>query len=119
MITIRCFGERDLSHQSIGYLSAEKLLFLSPWRPVELDTTSLDGEEWVCPNCAATRTFFPSLARLEGSSRQLMIQCPMCDHLIVVQIDFDDPGTITARYGGPHVDRFLRFLDERRMAEGD
>ncbi len=101
----------------IGYLSSEQLLFLSPWRPVETDTTPLEGQEWTCPNCEQPRTYFRSLARLEGGENQFMIQCPTCDHLIVVDMDAGSTMEITTRYGGPHIDDFLRFLDRRSNEE--
>lgn len=106
-----------MSDQKVGYVSSEQLLFLSPWRPVETDTTDLEGQAWRCPNCAQDRTYFRSLARLEGGQHQFMIQCPTCDHLIIVEMETGDAKRITPRYGGPHIDRFLRFLDERSKEE--
>jgi len=106
-----------MNDQRVGYLSSEQLLFLSPWRPVESDTSLLEGEMWECPNCAMSRSYFRSLARLEGGKQQLMIQCPSCDHLIVVQVELEPTGSITTRFGGPHIDHFLRFLDERSNQE--
>lgn len=106
-----------MSDQKVGYLSSEQLLFLCPWRPVETDTTPLEGRRWHCPNCVQPRSYFRSLARLEGGQHQFMIQCPTCDHLIVVEMQAEDSSEIIARYGGPHIDRFLRFLDERSREE--
>ena len=106
-----------MSDQKVGYLSSEQLLFLSPWRPVETDTTPLEGHNWQCPNCVQPRSYFRSLARLEGGQHQFMIQCPACDHLIIVDMEPDDSENITTRYGGPHIDHFLRFLDKRSKEE--
>lgn len=106
-----------MSDQKVGYLSSEQLLFLSPWRPVETDTTPLEGQNWECPNCARPRSYFRSLARLEGGQHQFMIQCPTCDHLIVVDMQVENSAAITPRYGGPHIDRFLNFLDRRSKEE--
>ncbi len=103
----------------VGHLTSEQLLFLSPWRPVESDTTDVEGEKWECPNCAAARPYFRSLARLEGGERQFMIQCPNCDHLAVVRMDAEPTQSIVTQHGGPHIDRFLRFLDERSSGEDD
>ena len=106
-----------MNDDRIGYLSSEQLLFLSPWKPVETDTTSLEGRTWVCPNCEAERTYFRSLARLEGAKNQFMIQCPACDHLIVARIHASGDSAIATQFGGPHIDRFLRFLDQRMREE--
>lgn len=102
-----------MGDHTVGYLSSEQLLFLSPWRPVETDTTPLENSPWTCPNCSRPRTYFRSLARLEGGKHQFMIQCPACDHLIVVEMSRDDSAEIATRFGGPHIDRFLQYLDER------
>lgn len=106
-----------MSQHKVGYVSSEQLLFLSPWKPVETDTTSLENRTWECPNCARQRTYFRSLARLEGGEHQFMVQCPSCDHLIVVEMKPQDSTVIRTRYGGPHIDSFLRFLDERSQEE--
>lgn len=97
----------------IGYLSPERLLFLSPWRPVETDTTPQEGKRWECPSCMEERTYFRSLARLEGNDRRFMVQCPQCDHLSVVHVHFPEKGGLETEYGGPHIDRFISYLDER------
>ena len=102
-----------MSEESAGYLSSEQLLFLSPWRPVETDTTSQEGRPWNCPNCSQQRSYFRSLARLEGAPNQFMVQCPTCDHLVVIEMSADDTSAIETRYGGPHIEQFLHFLDQR------
>lgn len=106
-----------MSEPNVGHLSSEQLLFLSPWRPVETDTTPLEGRKWQCPNCVEERSYFRSLARLEGGHDQFMIQCATCDHLIIVEMHVGDSRGISTRYGGPHIDQFLRFLDERSKEE--
>jgi hypothetical protein len=97
----------------IGYLSPERLLFLSPWRPVETDTTPQEGKPWECPSCMEERTYFRSLARLEGNALRFMIQCPQCDHLAVVAVPAGEGGGLETEYGGPHIDRFISYLDAR------
>ena len=108
-----------MADDRIGYLSSEQLLFLSPWKPVDTDTSSLEGQSWMCPNCEEERTYFRSLARLEGGKNQFMLQCPTCDHLIVARMRFDEPPAIVTQYGGPHIDRFLRFLDQRAREDDE
>lgn len=101
----------------IRYLDAEPLLFISPWRPVEHDTSAFEGQRWECPSCMEERTYFRWLARLEGVPLQFMVQCPTCDHLAVVRMDpAGDPALVT-EYGGPHIDRFIAFLDARTRRE--
>ena len=102
-----------MSEENTGYLSSEQLLFLSPWKPVETDTSWLEGQPWNCPNCSGERSYFRSLARLEGAPNQFMVQCPTCDHLVVVETGSDGRPEIHTRYGGPHIDQFLHFLDQR------
>ena len=102
-----------MSDRNIGYLSSEQLLFLSPWRPVEMDTSHFEGREWECPHCATERMYYRALLRLEGGMQQFMIQCPSCDHLIVIQIDDTPDKSIATRFGGPHIETFLQFLDQR------
>lgn len=102
-----------MTEESAGYLSSEQLLFLSPWKPVETDTTSLEGQPWSCPNCSQNRSYFRSLARLEGAPDCFMVQCPTCDHLAVVETRMEGAPEIRTRYGGPHIDQFLYFLDQR------
>lgn len=96
----------------IHYLSPRKLLFLSPWRPVETDTSACEGAPWECPSCMAERTYFRSLARLEGADGLFMVQCPACDHLAVLQAQCAEAPAMTVHYLGPHVDEFLVYLNE-------
>lgn len=101
----------------IRYLRPEPLLFISPWRPVVHDTTAHEGAAWECPTCMESRTYFRSLARLEGAPYQLMLQCPVCDHLAVVRIEQEAPVRFVTEYGGPHIDQFIAFLDARSRRE--
>jgi hypothetical protein len=98
-----------------GYLTSEQLLFLSPWRPVETDTAWGDGVLWRCLNCSSEVSYFAGLARLEGREGQFMVQCPACDHLHVLRLHEGRGPEIHVEYGGPHVDRFLTFLDRRNQ----
>lgn len=99
--------------EAAGHLTSEQLLFLSPWRPVETDTTSSEGAMWRCLNCSAEVSYFRTLARLEGPSRQFMVQCTTCDHLHVIRLGAVHPMRVVVEYGGPHIDAFLAFLDSR------
>lgn len=101
-----------------GHLTSEQLLFLSPWRPVETDTTPNEGARWLCLNCSSDVAYFRTLARLEGRKGQFMVQCPICDHLLVVRLDGERPAEVAVEYGGPHIDRFLAFLDRRNLERG-
>lgn len=96
-----------------GHLTCEQLLFLSAWRPVETDTRLSEGDRWTCLNCSGDVAYFRTLARLEGEKGQCMVQCPLCDHLHVVRLTPEKEHTISVEYGGPHIDRFLAFLDRR------
>lgn len=105
----------------VRYLRSEPLLFVSPWRPVVFDTTPFEGAKWECPTCMEERTYFRSLARLEGAPMQFMLQCPACDHLAVVRFEANPesgaPQSLVTEYGGPHIDQFIAFLDARSRRE--
>lgn len=103
----------------IRHASSERLLFLSPWRPVESDTTPYEGHVWYCPNCVDEPRYFRSLARLEGAPRQFMVQCPICDHLSVIRIFDEQKRVIETEFGGPHIDHFISYLDARSKGEED
>lgn len=107
-----------MNEEDAGHLTSEQLLFLSPWRPIETDTTSSEGAVWRCLNCGSETEYFRTLSRLEGSRGQFMVQCPTCDHLHVVRLDGSRPKEIVVEYGGPHIDHFLEFLDSRNDIRG-
>lgn len=102
-----------MNEDAPGYLTSEELLFLSSWRPVETDTTPSEGARWTCLNCRKPPVYFRSLARLEGAEGRFMVQCPVCDYLHVLRVDAARPQQLRTEYGGPHIDRFLEFLDRR------